>query len=44
MAVVGKNHPYDLFIPVTVSDGRLNIKFRTIADNAKVSAILVQTR
>ncbi len=43
-AKVGKNRPYDLSFPVTVSDGKLDIKFQTIVDNAKVSAILVKTR
>ena len=43
-ARVGKNRPYDVSIPVTVSDGKLNINFRTIVDNAKVSAIVVSTR
>jgi hypothetical protein len=43
-ARVGKYHPCDVSIPVTVTDGKLDISFRTVADNAKVSAILVQTR
>jgi hypothetical protein len=38
---VGKNTAYNETQTVTVSDGQLNIAFRTIADNAKISAIKV---
>ena len=40
-ALVGKNAVYDRTFTVTVSDGVLNIDFRTINDNAKISAIEV---
>jgi len=43
-AQVGKYHPYGVSIPVTVTDGKLDISFSSVVDNAKVSAILVQTR
>jgi hypothetical protein len=43
-ARVGKNRAYDISIPVTVVDGILKIDFVTIKDNAKVSAILIETR
>jgi hypothetical protein len=43
-AKVGKNQAYDVAIPVTVTNGILKIDFVTMVDNAKVSAILVQTR
>ena len=39
---VGKNSAYDVTIPVSVTNGVLNIKFTTVVDNAKVSAILVK--
>ncbi len=38
---VGKNAAYDVTIPVSVTNGTLNINFSTVVDNAKVSAILV---
>ncbi len=40
-AQVGKNKAYDVTIPVTVSDGELNIDFITVQGNAKISAIVV---
>ncbi|MCX5908377.1 MAG: malectin, partial [Deltaproteobacteria bacterium] len=40
-AKAGKNKAYDVTIPVTVTDGMLNIEFRPDVGNAKVSAILV---
>jgi hypothetical protein len=43
-AMAGKNRAYDVTIPVTVVKGILKIDFVTVVDNAKVSAILVQTR
>ena len=42
--MVGQNRAYDVAIPVTVVNGTLKIDFVTVVDNAKVSAILVQTR
>jgi len=41
-AKVGKNAAYDVDIPVSVTNGALNIQFVTKVDNAKVSAIVVQ--
>ncbi len=38
---VGKNAAYDVTIPVSVTNGMLNINFTTVVDNAKVSAIAV---
>jgi len=38
---VGRFTAYDQTIPVNVTDGVLNIEFRSIADSAKVNAILV---
>ena len=43
-ALVGKNAAYDVSFPATVADGTLNIRFSTIADNAKVNAVLLRTR
>jgi len=43
-ARVGKNTAHTVSVPTTVNDGRLYIRFHTIVDNAKVSAIMVQTR
>src|SRR5208337_808466 len=40
-AKVGKNVAYDVSIPVTVTNGILNINFTSVADHAKVSAIAV---
>jgi len=41
-AQVGKNVVYDVVVPVTVSDGQLDIDFVTITDNAKLSALIVE--
>jgi uncharacterized repeat protein (TIGR02543 family) len=43
-AKVGKRWAYDVSIPVTVTDGKLNISFRSDVNYAKVNAILVRTR
>ena len=40
-ALVGKNAACVVSIPATVSDGKLDIRFSTIMDNAKVSAIII---
>src|SRR5208283_2457691 len=40
-AKAGKNAAYDVSIPVTVTNGMLNINFTPVIDNAKVSAIEV---
>ena len=40
-AQVGKDAAYDLSFPVSVTNGTLNIIFTSVADNAKVSAILI---
>jgi hypothetical protein len=42
VAKVGPNKAYDVTIPVQVTDGQLNIKFKSVVDSAKVSAIMVQ--
>ena len=39
---VGANRAYDVQIPVTVTDGVLNITVQSSADNPKLSAILVR--
>jgi len=39
---VGPNAAYDVTLPVHVTDGQLNIKFKSVVDYAKVSAIMVQ--
>ena len=41
-ALVGKNRAYDVSLPVSVTDGVLNISFQSIVDYAKVSAIEVK--
>ncbi len=38
-AQVGKDAAYDVTIPVSVTNGMLNIAFTSVVDNAKVSAI-----
>jgi hypothetical protein len=43
VAKVGPNTAYDVTLPVHVTDGKLNIKFKSVVDYAKVSAIMVQT-
>ncbi|MCS6925425.1 MAG: malectin domain-containing carbohydrate-binding protein [Candidatus Binatia bacterium] len=40
-ARVGKNTAYNVAVPVSVTDGTLNLSFHTDVDNAKVSAIRV---
>lgn len=40
----GTLNPYDVTIPVTVSNGTLTIKFTNVVDNAKINAIVVKTR
>ena len=40
-ARVGKNRAYDVSLPVTVTDGKLDIRFQATKDYGKVSAILV---
>jgi Malectin domain/Fibronectin type III domain len=42
VAKVGPNTAYDVALPVSVKDGQLNIKFHSVVDYAKVSAIMVQ--
>lgn len=42
-AVAGKNRAHDVTIPVTVTNGTINITFTSHADNATVGAILVKT-
>jgi hypothetical protein len=42
-ANVGKNAAYDVAIPVSVTNGVLDISFTSQVDNAKVSAILVKS-
>jgi Malectin domain/Bacterial TSP3 repeat len=44
VAKVGPKAAYDVTVPVTVSDGMLNIGFQSVINNAKVSAIKVTTR
>jgi hypothetical protein len=44
VATVGPNKAYDVTLPVHVTDGHLNIKFKSVVDNAKVSAIMVQAK
>jgi len=43
-AKVGKCWAYDVSIPITVTDGKLNITFRSDGNYAKVNALLVRTR
>lgn len=38
-AVAGKNTAYDIELPVKVTDGLLNLEFRTDVDSAKLSAL-----
>lgn len=40
-AKVGRNTAYNVTVPVSVTDGTLNLSFHTDVDNAKVSAIRV---
>jgi hypothetical protein len=41
VAKVGPNAAYEVTLPVHVTDGKLNIAFRSVVDYAKVSAIVV---
>ena len=41
---VGPNAAYDVVLPVHVADGQLNIAFKSVVNNAKVSAIMVQAK
>lgn len=41
-AIVGKNNAYDVTLPASVINGVLNIRFQTIAGNAKVNGIVIQ--
>ena len=43
-AKAGKNTAYDVVLPVTVSNGTLNIRFINKIDNAKISAFKIYTR
>ena len=40
----GYLNPYDVTIPVTVSNGVLSIKFTNVVDSAKINAFVVKTR
>jgi hypothetical protein len=42
VAKVGPNTAYDVTLPVHVTDGQLDIKFRSVVDYAMVNAIMVQ--
>ena len=42
-ALAGKDGAYDVSIPVSVTNGTLNIAFTSVADYAKISAIKVTT-
>jgi malectin (di-glucose binding ER protein) len=42
VAAAGPNTAYTMTLPVLVTDGRLNIAFRAVVDEAIVSAIVVQ--
>ena len=42
-AKVGKNEAYRVIVKVKVTDGTLNLSFRTDQDNAKLSALLAKT-
>lgn len=44
VAKVGKNAAYDVTIPVSISDGILNILFKNIIGYAKVNAIVIEPR
>jgi Malectin domain/Bacterial TSP3 repeat len=44
VAKVGPKTAYDVVVPVTVSDGVLNIGFQSVINNAKVSAIKVTAK
>ena len=40
-AQAGKYSAHDVTLPVSVSDGVLNIDFYTVKDNAKLSALVI---
>ena len=42
-AQVGKNRAHDVTVSVGVTDGMLNITFRSLINNAKVNAIVIKT-
>jgi hypothetical protein len=44
VAKVGPDAAYDVTVPVHVTDGQLNIAFRSVVDYAKVNAIMVQAK
>ena len=44
VATVGPKAAYDVTLPVRVTDGKLNIAFRSVVDYAKMSAIVVQAK
>jgi len=44
VAKVGPNTAYDVTIPVQVTDGQLNIKFKSVVDYGQVNAIMVQAK
>jgi hypothetical protein len=44
VAKVGPNAAYDVAVPVHVTDGQLNMAFRSVVDYAKVSAIIVRAK
>jgi len=44
VAKVGLDAAYDVVLPVHVADGKLNIAFKSVVDNATVSAIMVQAK
>ena len=44
VAKVGPRTAYDVTLPVTVSDGVLNINFSSVVDNAKISGIKVEPK
>jgi hypothetical protein len=44
VAKVGPKAAYDVSLPVTVTDGNLNISFQSVVDNATVNAITVEPR
>jgi hypothetical protein len=43
IARAGKNVAYNVVVPVHVTDGMLNISFRSVVNNAKVSAIEISS-
>ncbi len=43
-ALAGRNRPYDISLPVIITDGQLDIRFSTVKNYAGVSAIVVRKR